>query len=399
MKRGQTQAVSFFILTLAILLIVYLIFLPKSEKAEMLGEPYYPDNYGAGEDYFTDDGSSSGAGFRNLLSESPGMMTPFYYDLIQKNLASVNLFSIEDKRYENLATNILLESSLLAQDEGEFIFTVDELDNLEDIKLLFFILDSEGDMTVKLNGFKIMNGEIKSDMLPIILPRSLIKKTNSLILEVDKPGIFEFMSKNSYSLKDVTLIKTYLVQNNYEARSFVLSGSELANLNHMTLVYNLNCMSLNDNGRIIIALNGKPVHDALAVCDAGMTEIDFNLLELVEGRNVMEFMIDKGQYIFENLIVAGDYSQDEFKKYYFMLQVPDMNSVLQGSTVTLQTRFLNDGLRKAGAFYVNGYPIYFDTHFDEFLGDISGLVYEGQNVITTVPNSAFEMITLDVFIS
>ena len=76
-----------------------------------------------------------------------------------------------------------------------------------------------------------------------------------------------------------------------------------------------------------------------------------------------------------------------------------MNSVLQGSTVTLQTRFLNDGLRKAGAFYVNGYPIYFDTHFDEFLGDISGLVYEGQNVITTVPNSAFEMITLDVFIS
>jgi hypothetical protein len=158
-------------------------------------------------------------------------------------------------------------------------------------------------------------------------------------------------------------------------------------------------MSLNANGRIIVAVNGKPVHDALAVCDAGMTEIDFSLMDLVEGRNIIEFMIDKGQYIFENVIVEGDYSQDEFKKYYFMLQVPDMESVLHGATVTLQARFLNDGLRKAGAFYVNGYPVYFDTHFDEFLGDISGIVYEGQNVITIVPNSAFEMITLDVFIS
>ena len=40
-----------------------------------------------------------------------------------------------------------------------------------------------------------------------------------------------------------------------------------------------------------------------------------------------------------------------------------------------------------------------DTNFNEFLADISGLVYEGQNVVTIVPETAFEMVILDVFIS
>ena len=76
---------------------------------------------------------------------------------------------------------------------------------------MFFIIESEGEMTISLNGFKILNGEVTSDMLPIELPRSLIKKTNRLIIEVDKPSMFEFMFKDHYSLKDVTLIKTFVV--------------------------------------------------------------------------------------------------------------------------------------------------------------------------------------------
>jgi len=393
-KKGQAENAASLVLIIGVFIIAYLVLMPVEDKREMMGESPLPSQTNLpplGQGY----GSSLKVG--NLLSENPGLMDPILETITQTNLASVDLFSVESQSFENIATNIHLENSLVSEDEAEFTFVLDDLNNLEDVRLLFFVLDYNGELEVKLNGVKVLSGEITSDVLPITLPRSLLGRVNRLSFEVEGPNVFQFMTVNYYELKDVMLVKNYLVENNVEFRQFVLTEDELKNMNHASLVYRLNCMSLKYQGRIMVKLNGRVVQNSLAVCDAGFTEIDFSLVELVEGRNILEFGVDQGHYVMENLAVESDYSSQEYPRYYFSVQVETMEDIFDGDDITLQSNFENDGKRKSGTFYVNGYPIYFDTYTSEFTADLNGLIYEGQNVISIIPETKFEMLNLNVF--
>lgn len=394
-KKGAVQGAAYLVMIIALLLVLYVILLPEHEKLELMGEG---GNFPAGQGASIENGKLLDSSHL-LLTDSPGLMKPFLYDVTQRNLASVNLFSLEEQKYESIANNLHLESTVFKNDQVDFVFTVNDLNNLRDIKLLFFVIEGDGELVVKLNGARILSGEVTNEMLPLVLPSSMIGDVNTLTFEVKRPSVFQFVSSNEYTLKDVVLIKTYLVQNNYEARQFVLTGSELADINHMSLLYRLNCMTVNENGRIRIMLNGIIVHDTLTVCDAGITEVDFSLADLVDGRNVLEFFVDMGQYVLENPVIEIDYAQQDYYKYYFVMETPDIIDVLNGADVVLQARFVNDGYIKAGAFFVNGYPVDFDTNRAEFVTNLNGLIYEGQNVITVVPDTTFEMVTLDVFLA
>ncbi|MBT3865559.1 hypothetical protein HOF78_00465 [Candidatus Woesearchaeota archaeon] len=394
-KKGAVPGAAYLVMMIALLLVLYVVMLPEGEKLELMGEGGVAL---PGQGVPLENGRLLEPSHL-LLSDSPGLMKPFLYDVTQRNLASVNLFSLEEQNYESVANNLNLESSVFKSDQVDFVFTVNDLNNLRDIKLLFFVIEGEGELVVKLNGAKILSGEVTNEMLPLTLPSSMIGDVNTLTFEVKRPSLFQFISSNEYVLKDVVLIKNYLVQNNYEARQFVLSNSELSDINHMSLLYRLNCMTVNENGRIRLMLNGKIVHDALSVCDAGITEVDFSLTDLIEGRNVLEFTVDAGQYVLENPIIEIDYTQQDYYRYYFIMEVPDIFEVVNGADVVLQARFTNDGYIKAGNFFVNGYPVNFDTNRDEFVTNLNGLIYEGQNVITVVPDTTFEMVTLDVFLA
>lgn len=392
-KKGQAQ---YFVMMLALLLALYVILLPTQEKQKMMGEPTTPYPLANGDIIPP---SGYGPAYANLLSDSPGVFQPYALNIIQKNLASVDLYSVEDKQYETLAANILIESSLVKKDKAEFIFEIEDVSKLQDIKLLFFVTASEGEITVKVNGIKVLNGEVTSDMLPVALPKSVLGKVNRLTFETKSPGLFAFMSKNSYTLKDVVLIKNYLIENNYEIRQFVLTQEELRDLNRMSLIFRPNCMTVQDVGRLGIRLNGKLIHDAQIVCDAGIVEIDFSPMDLIEGRNVIEFGIDTGKYVLENVVLEGDYSSADFYREYFNVGRAELDGMKDGLKMVLRAKFTNDNYRKAGTFYINGFPVYFDTTFNEYSTDINGLVYEGKNVITIIPDTPFEMVSLEIFLA
>ena len=342
---------------------------------------------------------SSGQVYSILFSDTPGFIEPYIHGVVQKNLASVSLYSVENQEFETLSSNLHIESSLVSKDKAQFIFNIDNLQNLQDVKLLFFVVSGDGEMDVKVNGIKVMSGRIDSSMLPVTLPKSILGQFNKITFEVDSPGLFNFMSTDGYVLKDVVVVKEYVNQNNYELRQFVLTEQELYDLNSMTLVFRPNCMTVTDIGRLGVKINGKVIHDAQIVCDAGIAAIDFSPLDLIAGRNIIEFFVDKGQYTLENVLIEGDYSQSDFYKANFFMLPPNIAAIQQGADVILQARFVNDGYRKEGTFYVNGFPVHFDTSSSEFITDLNGIVYEGQNIITLVPDTPFEMVTLDVFLA
>ncbi|GEM_PF-1135348 len=408
--EGETRSASYLILMLALFLLVYMILLPSGEKELIIQDmggvaignpttqvgPYgnNPVPYGG-----IDDGGFLLSNEGLLFLDSPGLMRPLLQDVTQKPLASVNLFSIEQKRYETLAANIHLSSTLASKDTVEFIFTIDDLEDLSDVQLLFFILDGDGDLTVTLNGVTVLNGAVQTEQLPLTLPSSLLTTVNRLTFSVNKPGIFDFMFPNTYHLRDIVLIETHSVTNNVESRQFVLSDKDVYDLDHLSLLFRPNCFTVNEQGRLVIRLNNNLIHDALIVCDAGLVAIDFSPSDIVPGRNVLDFFIDQGQYTLENVVVEGDYATTNFYKASFDVDPPDMAAIFDGASVVLRASFLNDGYTKEGTIFVNGYPLPFDTHLNEFVANLDGLVYEGRNIISVLPDTTFEFINLEVFLA
>ncbi len=396
-KKGDTPAAAYFIMMLALFLTIYVVLLPTQEKQAMMGEPITPPGM------YTNDGVPSlggyGEGYGNIFSDSPGFLQPYAVALLQRDLASISLYSSEEKEYETLAANVHIESTLVSKDKAEFIFDIDDTTTLQDVKLLFFVVDAKGEMTITVNGIKVLSGEITSDLLPVTIPKSVIGQVNRVTFEVKAPGLFAFMSKNTYTLKDVVVIKTFLRENSYEIRQFVLTEQELYDLNRMSLIFRPNCLKVTETGRLGIRLNGKLVHDAEIVCDAGVAEIDFSPMDLIAGRNILEFAIDKGEYTLENVVVEGDYSSAEFYKGHFTLGPAEMDAVQQGANIVLRARFVNDGYRKQGTFYVNGFPVYFDSSSIEFTTDLNGIGYQGENVISIVPDTPLEVVALDIFLA
>ncbi|MDP3917310.1 MAG: hypothetical protein Q8Q42_03415 [Nanoarchaeota archaeon] len=393
LKKGEEgQPAAYLVMMIALFLIIYAIILPSSEKEAIYNDQPGNAVFPAGNSMNYGGTYGGGKPLMNFFSDSPGYMKPFFNEVFQKSLASINLYSVEQQGFETLANNIQLENG----DKVDFVFRVDNLNELQDAQLLFFVAGGDGELNVKLNGISILSGEVTSEMLPINLPKSMIGEMNRLTFEANSSGFFGIFSNNGYLLKDVIVARNYVTRNNYEIRQFVLSSQEYYNLNHMAMYFMLNCFR-DENGRLAIRLNGNLIHDALTVCDAGVTEVDFAYGDLIEGRNVLEFLVDRGQYILENVVIEVDFSQAGYYKEYFTLNSADYQLLNAGANIILQARFLG-GNKNAGTFYVNGFPVYFDTSLPEFTADLNGLVYDGKNVITIIPDTAFEMVALDIFL-
>ncbi len=390
MRKGQGN-VAGFIAMIALFILIYILLLPEQEKEKLL-----QGTSGGG---FGDRAPSysgiSGREFRTLLSESPGLVSPFLAEVVDRPLASVNLFSVVDDEDEMLARNIFVSDSLFDSEEKELIFNVNDLGNLESVKLLFFIKKrvGNGNLVIELNGNEIFDGKIETSDLPIELAKSLIGNVNRIKFSVERD---KWISTNSYELSDIIVSKEIRSENSREARAFVLGKGERDNLASMTLYFFVNCFTARENGNLQVVLNGKVIHEGLVVCDAGEVSIGINLVELVEGRNVLEFRIDKGRYVLEQVLVQGAIERSNFPGYFFTLQVVDLGAIDSGAHVLMDLLFLDDGLRKAGTIFVNGFPVYIDTFLDREGLDITDFVTDGQNVIKVIPETQFEILNLEV---
>src|SRR3989344_3761455 len=103
----------------------------------------------------------------------------------------------------------------------------------------------------------------------------------------------------------------------------------------------------------MVRLNNRVISEGQIVCDAGQISIDFAPFDLVDGRNILEFLVDRGQYTLEKIYVEEILGGMKIPGYFFTLQVNDIQRILGGAHVLLDLKFLDDGLRKVGTIYVN----------------------------------------------
>ena len=394
-KKGQGGSGAAWLVSLiALFLIIYVILLPEQEKENLLRDP---GRVGSGTIY---PGSETpgliGPGFKNLLSESPGIVSPIAAQIVNKQLASVNLFSEIIQSEESLASTVVVEKTLFGEESKELTFRISKINKVESINLLFFVDKGKGDLIIELNRHGIYKGSVNVNDLPISLPKSLLRNINSLRFSVSSPS---FLGKNRFELRDISIFKRIKEENSREIRSFVLTRNELSGIKAVTLFYTVNCFTANEDGNLRISLNNKVIGDGLIVCDAREVGLDLGLADLIEGRNAITFEIDKGKYTLERVQVEEILGSQTIPSYFFTMQVIDIDDLIRGGHVGLGLRFLDDGLRKVGTIFVNGFPYYLDTYQNQINFDITNSITEGRNVIRIIPVNQFEIVTMDVILS
>ena len=399
MKKGEAPGIIVYwlIALIGLFLIVYVILLPEGEKEKLVNDP---TTIGNEVDYTTTQGNKGTdlrPGLRPptqtlLLSETPGKLLPYGQSLFVKPLASLNLFAEENKREERLTNSISLRSNLFAGTEStRYTFRLDDPKAITKLQLLALVQVNKGEIIVKVNNKEVYKGRLTTNELPLLIPRGFLQRTNTISFSVPSGAL----GKNTYQLNDVSLFITDRSTHTQEFRDLVLSRSQLYDLDNLALYYFVNCFTLRERGTLQIYLNGNLLSQQLIVCDAGEISQDIPLNQLVEGRNILEFTIDEGKYILEQVSLEGNTGTGRVPTYFFTLQIADLATRQQ---VGVDMKFFDQRDRKVGTLLINGFEYYIDTRSNGAYFDITPHVTEGQNVLKIIPTTELDIIDLAVFI-
>lgn len=381
-KRGSapqssTQWVAALVSLIALYLLIYFFLLPKETQKELLGEKE------------TAEGETQKEVVKTLLMETPGMVYPYTKETSEKKISSVNLFSTLKTDVKTLANSLSISSSIITKNAQELNFELTDLESVKKLDLFFDVREHKGDLVVSINDNEIFSGEVRGAYdLPIELPIEYLQAKNVLRIQATSPG-WKFLTTNYYTLRDVKIIKNYQVENKRESRSFVLD--EKKKISDAKISFFVNCLEIGyDQGTLKVDVNRFNIYTSRVICDAGLREIDIPLDYLNNGQNMLQFEIDKGDYIIEQIELESRLESEEFPTYYFMLNEDELNKEIR-----LKLEF-EEEVTKRATILVNGKKIYLDTKTNKYEADISDWLREGENYIKIIPNIEFNLMHLEV---
>ena len=183
-KRGQSAVeVSVFIFLIGVFVLGYIILLPAEDREALLDD-----------DFGTDDGDTENiAG--TLLSEAVGDVSSSKSSSKVSDLEPMRLYSTTESNTQNLASSLTVSRNILQNSYKNIYFDIDDIENLEELSLLFLITESKGDLFIELNGNTIYEGELTSSELPVELSTSYLQEEDNVLkMYVDSPGLWLFSS-------------------------------------------------------------------------------------------------------------------------------------------------------------------------------------------------------------
>ncbi len=438
-KRGKTAAnVATLVLLIGLFIIFYVLLIPEESRKELLGEDFTKGNvplpgYGV---------TPSG---KVLLTSSPGKVYALEKGQQVIPLTAARLYVRAEDDKIDLADKVSLSKGLFSEDIKTLYFKLDNPQSIDNLNLFFFIQEPLN-LYIEFNGNRIFEGNLESADLPVKLPVKFARKDNTL--KIGLTGTY--ILTKTVQLSSLAVKKSFVVENRFTSRNFVLSASDRAGLRAAHLEYFINCMSINplNQGEASVSLNGRVLFSDNVVCDTGPRVLTLDLNDIKSGTNALSFEISKGDYSFESMAVVLDISEKFYPQYSFDISDDDYDSVSGkcdssdydscsyacgkdctagcraysnykrcydqcfdscesecfGSYCTgakkliLQLEFPNSKDRKIASITVNRDVINLDTTKDVFFRDISSSVNRGANYIKIIPKNDFEVKTLIVSI-
>ena len=385
MRRGQaTSAVFGLVLLIALFIVLYVLLLPPEDRNELLNNTT-PGKNGSG--------GGTSAGIQTLVSESPGLVSSTEEGKLEHELSPINLFVKTEPQIIALADSASVEKSSFGEKEQNFAFRVEDIENLNDVKLSFTVSDAKGKLIIKLNGNVVFQSEVGEGSRIVNLPTSYVGEQNEMIIAVNSPGI-AFWSKHYYSLKDIKVKTSFEKLNPQESREFILAENEKESITKSHVEYRIYCNSLEGEGsKSKIYLNDVPLYsETIPDSCAGERNIAINPKDFLKSENKLTFSIEAGDYQINELKVVNEVEDVDKLTYRFDISKQQLQQIKDNEKDVIMDLTLGAAKeRKRGEVIINDQSFSFDLTAESYTKVLSSYIVEGENLIKIVPKNDFRL--------
>jgi hypothetical protein len=376
-KLGQSaNGAAVVIILITILIIMYVLFLPPEDRAELLGE----------ESTGVVPGGPTGAK-TTLLAKTVGRVYPPGGNIVEHTMPSFLVFTVTNANELKRTASLYVKNSAFADKTGELSFFFDSK-TMDDVKLSFNVKSKTGRLIIKLNGYDLLESEIKeSSPLPIKLPKEYLQPKNTLTFEVSESGA-AFWRINEYELENL-LVSAKVTD--YTAASseqhFSIPESEYEKLESAVLEFLPDCPP-REEGIVQILINNRVVYTSYPDCGI-KTNIEVSKDFLKLGDNTLLANTNSGSFLMDMPKITTNLKESILPVFYFNAPNQLLDLVYTGKRgIAISLRFADSTSLKRGNIELNGFKSYFETQdiFYYVVVDPESLM-QGSNAIKIIPQS------------
>ncbi len=387
-KKATTSGANAAIIigVIAAALIMYIIFLPETEREKILeageigSKEVFPENV--------------------LLQKHVGRLSYHGMDTISHHIPSFHIFESRESIILHKYNPFMVKKGWFTNQFKEISFSFDDFENTENIFLAFDAPNHKGVLKILLNGRLIYEYDTKISVVkPVLLEKAWLKpKDNFLEIKVSSTGL-RFWDTNTYSIDNLRIIGDITDVSRQIAKNiFSVDPVEMDNLVLARLSFLPRC-DPNSIGTLNIKINNELVYSAIPDCDSvNIQDIDESVLN--EGKNTIFFQTKKGDYYLDSIKLVVQQKGSKSLIEYFEVD-EDMYGDVQDDVhdIILEVEFVDNNKRKRGKINVNGHLASFDQETHLYSKDISNWIEEGaKNYVEILPETTLDIPEIRVIV-
>jgi len=365
------------------LIILYMIFLPTSEREKLL-------------DNKTKEISTELAS-NVLLQVFPGTLSVSRGLENEKTIPDIFLVETTNAVELKRVNPFIVRNGWFDKKIFKVDFELDDVDNTDNVILSFTAKKKQGVLSIKLNDVVVFENEMESSITePIKLDKSLLKKSNNLEFSLASVGL-KFWTTNEYSLENVKIIGDITDISKQESTNiFTLSEAEFQNMDKATLRFIPYCSNVNELGALDIFINNRKLFSTVPVCENSYKQsVPKSVLN--EGENNVVFKTNKGSYSIEQTKISLEFKEPKVKTYYFEIASELFKEIKnQAQDVLMTIKFADDDKQKRAKLDINGHIETLETNKMLFSKNINNKVSEGNNFIRLEPFEDLEIVEIKI---
>lgn len=385
MRYKKAQAAGL-IATILGLIILYILFLPPSEREALLEDD--DDGY-----YYQGDDTNN----ITLLSENPGTLSYISQKDADQGIPNIYLTETTNAKEIERFNAFYVRNGWFNKAQKNLTFEIKDLENTDNVFLTFSTPVNRGTLTILLNDHLVYEYDISGiNVDPIELKDKYLTKENSLVFEVSGVGI-RFWDTNEYGIENVRVIGDVTDTSKQKSSNvFTLSNAEYQNLDKASLKFVPYCDTETEVGVLEVSVNKRTIYSAVPVCDDPVYQ-SFSTDILNEGENDVIFISHDGSYSVEQISFELPLKASKTVSYYFELNESSYDDVINGSMdVLLTLDMVDDDEDKKGEINVNGHKTTFDQEEPVYDRKINSWIEEGNNYLEIRPKSDLHLVEVRV---
>ena len=381
-QSGMNAAI--LVAIIAGLIIIYIIFLPTSQK----------------EKFLENNGTGAGNGENNpnvLLVANPGSLSTSQGLEDQKSIPDAFLLETTAATELKSINPFIVRNGWFDKNSNKVQFDVDDPANVDNVILSFTTKKKLGILTIKLNNQVIFESEITSNTPePVKIDKKQLLKTNTLEFSVSSVGP-KFWTTNEYAFENAKILGDITDTSRQESNNiFTLTDSEFSSMDKATLKFMPNCGNVVGLGILDIFVNNKKIFTSVPVCD-NIYKQSIPKSVLNEGGNTIVFKTNKGSYSVEQIKILLDFKTPKVQTYFFEVDQGMFNKIRDGSKdVILTIKFTDSNTQKRLNLNVNDHSETVETAKAVFSKNINSKISEGNNFVRLEPLQDVEVAELRI---